>query len=165
MCDNTRESALAENGQQYKVKHSRYSQAKLSSARAALRMVHTIADDFMQEVATLCATPVTHEQWAKFLDAHVSRTDPRTGEPLGGRALSLADRKRDALTRLYRYDERVAPRAGTAHGVIQAVNTYEHHEGIVRGAARPERNMLRTVTGDFGKLDRHTMQTLTQVLA
>lgn len=48
---------------------------------------------------------------------------------------------------------------------MQAVNTYEHHEGTVRGAPRPERNMLRTVTGDFAKLDRETLSTLQKVLA
>ena len=60
---------------------------------------------------------------------------------------------------------RVSPWAGTAHGVLQAVNTFEHHEGIIRGTRRPERNMLRTITGDFAKLDRNTLSTLNQVLA
>src|SRR6478735_12331906 len=36
VCDNTRELALAEPGQGYKVKHSRYSVAKLAEAREAL---------------------------------------------------------------------------------------------------------------------------------
>ena len=43
VCDNTRECALAENGQQYKVKHSRHSHAKLGQAREALAMIHTLA--------------------------------------------------------------------------------------------------------------------------
>src|SRR4051794_11597417 len=164
VCDNTREAALAEKGQAYKVKHSRYSQAKLGDARAALQMIHTIADDFAAEVARLCATPVREDQWRRFLDAHVSRHDA-AGLPLKGRALTMADRKRDTLQRLYTHDQRVAPWAGTAHGVIQAVNTYEHHEGTIRGAERPERNMVRTITGDFGKLDRNTLSPLTGVLA
>jgi hypothetical protein len=69
------------------------------------------------------------------------------------------------VQRLYRYDDRVAPWAGTAHGVLAAVNTHAHHEGTVRGASRPERNMHRTVNGDFGRLDRNTHSTLTRVLA
>jgi hypothetical protein len=77
----------------------------------------------------------------------------------------MADRKRDGLQRLYRHDQRVAPWAGTAHGVLQAVNTYEHHEVSPRGTDRAERNMLKTVTGEFGKSDRATMSTLQQVLA
>src|SRR4051812_36581484 len=35
VCDNTREIALAEHGQQYEVKHSKYSRARLADARAA----------------------------------------------------------------------------------------------------------------------------------
>jgi hypothetical protein len=38
--------------------------------------------------------------------------------------------------------------------VLQAVNTYEHDEGTIRGATRPERNMIRTINDDFGKPDR-----------
>lgn len=164
VCDNTREVALAEHGQHYKVKHSRYSRAKLADARAALAMVHTLADDFAREVAELCATKVTDQQWERFLDAYVSRFD-NSGLPLRGRALTVADKKRDTLQRLWRHDHRVAPWTGTAHGVVQAVNTHAHHEGVVRGSTRAERNMLKTVVGDFGKLDRNTLSTLTKVLA
>jgi phage/plasmid-like protein (TIGR03299 family) len=165
VCDNTRETALAEHGQAYKVKHSRHSRAQLAAAHEALAMIHTIADDFAREVAAMCATPVSEGQWSAFLDAYVPMIHARTGEALTGRSLTLADRKRASLKRLYRSDARVAPWAGTAHGVVQAVNTYEHHEAVVRGVQRPDRNMLRTVTGDFGRLDRNTMKVLQTVLA
>jgi phage/plasmid-like protein (TIGR03299 family) len=163
VCDNTREAALGERGQVFKVRHSRNSQAQLAPAREALAMVHTIAEDFAQEIARLCQTIVRQDQWAKFLDVYVSRYDER-GVPLKGRALTMADNKREMLQRLYSHDHRVAPWAGTAHGVLAAVNTYEHHEGIVRGATRPERNMLRTVTGDFARVDRDTLKVLDAVL-
>ena len=77
----------------------------------------------------------------------------------------MADTKHDGLQKLYAYDARVAPWAGTAHGVLQAVNTFEHHEGIVRGTSRAERNQLRTIAGDFSNLDRATWDTLSRVLA
>ncbi len=48
--------------------------------------------------------------------------------------------------------------------MLQAVNTYEHHEGIVRGASRAERNMLRTITGDYAALDRASWDTLAGIL-
>lgn len=165
VCDNTRELALAESGQTYKVKHSRYSVAKLGDAREALAMVYTLADEFAAEVKELCATELTPGQWSAVLDRLVPVVDSRTGAALVGRALTMAAKKRDALGRLYRNDERVSPWAGTAMGVIKAVNTYEHHEGTVRGATRAERNMLRAVTGDFGALDRATWSSLKQVLA
>jgi hypothetical protein len=94
----------------------------------------------------------------------VPRLDTQ-GELLTGRSLTMADKKRDTLNRLYRHDPRVAPWAGTAHGVLQAINTFEHYEATVRGASRSERNMLRTINGDFGQLDRATWNTLERVLA
>ena len=85
------------------------------------------------------------------------------GQALTGRALTLAGTKRDTLAGLYRTDPRVAPWAGTAHGVLQAVSTYDQHQATVRGS-RAERNHLKTITGDFGRLDRQSWHTLQPLL-
>ena len=77
----------------------------------------------------------------------------------------MADRKRETLAALYREDGRVSPWTGTAHAVLQAVNTYEHHVRPVRGCSRAERNMLRTVTGDFAAIDTTAWHILQQTLA
>lgn len=164
VCDNTRECALAEPGQEFKVKHSRHSNARLTDARDALALIHTMAEEFAAEVASLCATKITPSQWDRFLELFVPQVDAQ-GQPLTGRAFTSSTNKRATLNRLYTTDLRVAPWTGTAHGVLQAVNTYEHHEGIVRGTPRAERNMLRTITGDYGQLDRSTWATLQSVLA
>jgi phage/plasmid-related protein TIGR03299 len=163
VCDNTRELVLAGAGEQVKVKHSRYSNVKLADTRAALSMIHTATDDYLAEIKQLCAMEVSQQHWDRFLGAWVPMVDDG-GAPLNGRSKTMAENKRAILEKLYRHDNRVAPWAGTAHGVLQAVNTMEHHEGIVRGTSRPERNMLRTVTGDFGKLDRATWSVLAAVL-
>ena len=165
VCDNTRELALSEDGQQHKVKHSRHSHARIAEARDALAMIYTLADAFAAEVALMCSTPVSGSQWQRFLDVAVPLVDAKTGEPLSARSRALAENKRDTIAGLYRNDLRVSPWAGTAYGVIQATNTYEHHESIVRGAERAERNMLRTITGEFGELDRNTWRQLGRVLA
>jgi phage/plasmid-like protein (TIGR03299 family) len=165
VCDNTREAALAEHGQAYKVRHSRHSTARLAPAREALAMVHSIADDFAAEVARLCATPVDDRQWNAFLAALVPLPADTSGAPAKNRKAAMADRKREQLTELYRHDARVAPWTGTAHGVLQAVNTWEHHASTVRGGSRGERNMLRTITGEWDRIDRSARQTLQQVLA
>jgi phage/plasmid-like protein (TIGR03299 family) len=162
VCDNTRELALSERGQEVKVKHSRNSRALLGPARQALAMVHTLGDEFAAEVAQLCATTVTPLQWLRFLDAQVPAVDA-TGKALTGRALTLADTKRKTLAELYRIDPRVAPWSGTAHGVLQAVSTYDQHQATVRGS-RAERNSLKTITGDFGRLDRQSWHTLQPLL-
>jgi len=164
VCDNTRDLALSEPGHAYKLKHTRHSTARIGDARQALSIVYTMADAFAQEVVQLCATPVTPSQWGRFLDLLVPRADA-DGQPLEGRALTQATSERDRLDQMWLADPRVAPWTGTAHGVLQAVNTYEHHEGVVRGTPRAERNMLRTISGDFSDLDRSTWRTLTTVLA
>jgi phage/plasmid-like protein (TIGR03299 family) len=159
VCDNTMSAALAEDGQRIKVRHSRHSRLRMGETRQALGIVHTIADDFTAQVAQLTATTVTDRQWAAFLDAHCTKT------ATSSRAKTLADRKRDTLTRLWDHDARVSPWRGTAWGVVQAVNTYSHHEKTVRGADRAERNMLRAVDGGTDTLDTTTLTTLRGVLA
>ena len=163
VCDNTRDLALSEPGQQVKVKHSRHSRLKLAPAREALAVVHQTGEAFADEVATLCAINVTETDWARFVSLHAPVTDA-AGQPLTGRSLTMAQAKRDTLNQLYQSDSRVAPWTGTAYGVVQAVNTFEHHERAVRSAARAERNMIRTISGDFGRLDRTTWRQLQTVL-
>jgi phage/plasmid-like protein (TIGR03299 family) len=158
ICDNTHGIAMSERGQQIKIRHSRHSKLKLTQARQALNVIHEITDDFAAEVAQLCAIDVSDAEWAAFLDAHTPLPDA------AGRSRTMAEHKRETLTRLYDHDQRVAPWHGTGWGVLQAVNTYTHHEGIVRGAQRAERNMLNAVTGRTDDLDHQTLDTLAGVL-
>ena len=160
VCDNTRDLALSEKGQEVRIKHSKNSHLQLAPARQALAMIHTLADEFAAEVARLCATEVTNDEWSRFLNRLVLTVDAVSGKPLEGRARSLAERKRQNLRELYRSDPRVAPWAGTAHGLLQAVNTYETHEVTIRGTNRAERNALKIISGDFGRLDRQAWQVL-----
>lgn len=154
VCDNTMSAALGEGGPRLKVKHSRNSIGRLTDARDALAIVHTVAEDFAAEVARLSAVKISTPVWSKFVDVLVPMPEK------AGRSMTMAENKRDSLNRLWNVDPRVAPWKGTAWGVVQAVNTLVHHEGIVRGADRPERNMLRAVTGGVDKLDNETVSTL-----
>ncbi|WP_158889064.1 DUF932 domain-containing protein [Amycolatopsis anabasis] len=159
VCDNTMAAGLREHGQQFSVRHSANSGFRIVEARDALAMVHTVAEDFAAEVKALCATTVTDRAWRAFLDAHT----PVPQED--GRSRTTALKQRSALTRLWTSDSRVSPWRGTAWGVVQAVNTFTHHEATVRNASRPERNMSRTVDGKIDKLDQSTVSTLGKVLA
>lgn len=163
VCDNTMGMALAEDGGQLKVRHSRYSQVKLVEARAALEIVHTIADEFAQQVATLCDTTVTDSQWEQFLES-LAPTTQEDGTPKEGRSFTMAATKQSELRQLWNADPRVSPWKGSAYGVVQAVNTWAHHIQTVRGSERAERNMTMTVTGAFDKLDADTITTLGEVL-
>ena len=79
-------------------------------------MAHTLAADFAAEVAQLCAIEVSGSQWHNFLDRHVPHVDPQTSRLLTGRALTLADAKRDTLGTPYRPDPRVASGQGRRKG-------------------------------------------------
>lgn len=159
VCDNTMAAGLGELGQQIKIKHSKYSALRTADDREPLAIVYTVADDFAAEVKALCETHVSDRSWAAFLDAHT----PIPNQP--GRSRTTADTERQTLTQLWNNDNRVTPWRNTAWGVMQAVNTYTHHHGTIRGASRPERNMVRAVTGGIDTLDQKTMSTLHKVLA
>jgi phage/plasmid-like protein (TIGR03299 family) len=162
VCDNTRDIAMSESGQTYKVRHTKYSGYRIDAARDALAMVETAADDYAAEIAELCRIDVSDKQWAKFLDAYVPIPADAS---VSGRSVTMATNKHDALNRLYRYDERCAPHAGTAYGVVQTVDTYAQHVQTVRGAERAERNMVNVITGVTSKTDNEAYATLRRVLA
>jgi phage/plasmid-like protein (TIGR03299 family) len=164
VCDNTLAAALGEQGQQLKIMHSKYSHFKLMDAREALSIVHQDADDFTAAIAKLCATPVKADQFGKFLDQYVPLTDDK-GQPLVKRGLTMAENKRETLTALYRNDNRVAPWAGTAFGLLQMCNTWFHHNQIVRNASRPERNMDNVLNGRTAKHDEEVLSLIEYSLA
>lgn len=164
VCDNTRDLALAEKGQTYRVKHTRHSAAKITAARDALAVVHTLSDDFARELEVLANTPVTDDQWRTFLDRRVPLYDGK-GHLLEGRARTLTLRKRAELENLYRHDDRAAPWTGTALGVLQATNTWAHHFATNRASTRPERNLLHALTGTTSTTDRAVVTALSDVLA
>jgi hypothetical protein len=80
--------------------------------------------------------------------------------------------KRQALTQLWDYDPRVAPWKNSAFGVVQAFNTWHHHEqnGLsgdthdARRHARADRNALRAITGETEKNDAEIMRVLADLV-
>lgn len=160
VCDNTMAAGLATADNKVKIRHSSRSLGKKATAvRDALGIVHDAADAFMAELAELTRIDVSDAAWDKFLAAHAGDLHDKKG-----RALTLAEKKRDALTQAYRNDKR-NPWTGTAFGVVQAVSLYEQHAKTVKGASRPERNAGNAIRGDYDKLDKATMSTLRKVLA
>jgi phage/plasmid-like protein (TIGR03299 family) len=168
VCDNTMAAALGERGQTVKVKHSRNSLTKISDVRHALAMVYDTADTFAADVARLTATPVTNIQFKQVIDRLVP-VDPDASP----RARTMAETKRAEINRMYRYDSRVVPFTGTAFGVLQAFNTWRHHEqGGLTGttntekqAARADRNAYRAVTGETEREDAAVAAVLADVLS
>lgn len=153
VCDNTLAAALGEQGQEFKVKHSRKSTARIEEVRDALGIVQSMADDFAAQVSRLCAQVVTDGQFNDIV-----RELTKVPADAAQAAITRAENKEAALWSLWRKDERVAPWSGSAFGVVQAVNTYEHHVAFVRGAQRAERNMGKAISGYFDDLDAKTLQ-------
>jgi phage/plasmid-like protein (TIGR03299 family) len=164
VCDNTLAMALSEKGQVYKRKHTRYSAGKVAQdeARAALAMVEESAEEIAQTITDLCQMPVTDKEFSRV----VSTLVPIPEDTSKKMATTIAEKKRGELSKLWISDSRVEPWKGTAFGVVQAFNTWEHHIKGTRGSANvAERNMLGTITGSFQKNDAQVMDTLRKVLA
>lgn len=157
VCDNTLAAGLSENGQVIKFKHTSGGVERFTDAREALNILELSGDAFSEELATLTAEPVNEARWDRFLTATIPMPEEK------GRARTMAENKRDAMTGLWLGDDRVSPWHGTAFGVVQAVNTYEHHISTVRGAQRQERNMLNALKGAYDTLDASTLRTLATV--
>ena len=159
VCDNTREAALGEHGQQYKVKHTKYSNSKITNAREALAIVHTMSEDFMDEVAELTSQKVSDEEFQRHLQIMVPINDE-----LAKVGITKAEKKRAEIVQLYNFDNRVAPWKGTAYGVAMAYNTWRQHFATVRkGVPRSVRNMENLVTGKTGAEDGNVLKVLADV--
>lgn len=158
VCDNTMTSALREDGPAFKVKSTRNSMPRLADAREALGIVHSMADDFADEVAKLSAM--------KFDDAKYDRLviSMTKHDPDSKRGATMAENKREKLWELWRSDARVVEFAGTAYGAWQAVNTYQQHESPFKGGNRVERNMLRDLTGKTEASDVETLKRITSLV-
>lgn len=149
VCDNTWGMAMSEQGQTYKVKHSKYSNLKKLDAAEALNIVHAMADDVMAELDALVNVDVNDEEFRKLVSTVVPIDD--NGSKTG---VTVAERKRGELFSLWNNDPMVAPWNGTAFGAVQAFNTWSHHKKPTRGkTVLAERNMESTIKGVFEKED------------
>lgn len=159
VCDNTLQAGLSEKDQKFRLKHTRYSPLKIADARDALAIVFETADVFAAEVARLTAITVSDEEWKKVLDLMNPIPEKE------GRGRTVREHKRDELLRLYTNDDRVAPWAGTAFGVLAAFNTYEHHYAGTKGRSKVQRNRDAALTGSIADKDAEVLKTLMAVAA
>lgn len=163
-CDNTLSTAIAElTDMEVAVKHTNGSLDRLNiiETRNTLGIMFQMADEFTKAIETLTATTVTNKQWTDFLDLHLG---DRPADK--GRSQTIHDNHRDALVKLYKTDERVAPWAGTEWGVLQAVNTYNQHLATVRGTERPFRVLSDTIKTDrkgLSEVDKRDTETMRQI--
>ena len=167
VCDNTLAVAQREKGQTVKIRHSSGSLGRITDVREALALVHSTAEDFAAEVKLLTAQTVTELQFTQVIEQVFPVSDPDSK-----RAVTNAQNKIDQVMHLYRFDPRVSDWTGTAFGVLQAFNTWRHHEqgglagstNAVKRAARADRNALRAVTGETEREDANVAGVLATIL-
>lgn len=161
VCDNMVNSQLRKgDGAVVRKKHTKHSELDIESAQNDLGLIIDGADKFKAELEKLTARKVNPQQWSRFLDAYV----PMPVEE--GRGRTMAENKREILSDLWTNNEMVSPWMGTAFGVLQAINTYQHHESIIRNAAtRFERNIDNALSGVTFEKDVTVLKTLDRVLA
>ena len=159
VCDNTLAGALGEAGSEFKTRHSKYSNGRIQDIRDALGIIHTMADEVTLEIERLSSVSVKQSEW----DAIVDRLIPVGSEEARPQAVSRAQNKQEAIRHLYKYDPRVAPWQGTALGVLQAFNTYQHHLSG-KDDSRVERNALNALNGKTDDFDRQVLRILGDVV-
>lgn len=155
VCDNTLYCARREQGATIKFKSTSGNIGKIKDVRQALELIERQADDFSAEISELLAVRVDDTQWIKLRDKVLAPMPPE-GKTTRGK--TLCEAKREELSKLYRFDERVEPWAGTLWGVLQADNTYRQHIRSVKGVTREERNMINLVEGNSAKEDMDVIE-------
>lgn len=156
VCDNTRNAALRESGEQISIRHTSNSMTRLGNARSALGIVHRMADAFAKEIETLLAMKVSDVQYENFVKKHVPINDEESKQ-----AISRAENTRFEFFNLWQNDVRVAPWRGTGFGVLQAVNTHRQHLRPTRGETMlVERTMIESLTGRTETADNKAMSLL-----
>jgi phage/plasmid-like protein (TIGR03299 family) len=159
VCDNTMMASLASDGEELKIKHTKYSGLRIDDARDALSLIVESQAKFANDITTLCNVKVSDKEFSQILDLLAPVPEN------SARGAGFAATKRDTLSQLYKSDSRVAPWNGTAFGVLQADNTYRHHYAIVRGTdgGHAERNAENALLGKTGEADSKILAAIAKV--
>lgn len=159
VCDNTRHMALREKSAQISVRHTSQSHLRLADAREALQIVHTLSDDFTEEIETLMAMQVNDKHFDRFLNVLVPSSDTESQQ-----SQTRAANTKSTLRQMWQTDIRCAPFRGTGFGAVQTVNTWRQHIKPTRlGRSMIERTMMDTLTGQTEIADREVVEMLVGV--
>jgi phage/plasmid-like protein (TIGR03299 family) len=160
VCDNTLFASLREDGAQSRTRHSKHSVARIQGIRDAMDIVFTMGEDIVAEIERLGSITVTDREW----DAIVNRLVPigAVGD-VPQSAISKMENKQETIRQMYRTDPMVAPWAGSALGVLQAFNTFNHH---VAGSnkSRIERNAMSALNGKVQQADAKVIEVINELV-
>jgi phage/plasmid-like protein (TIGR03299 family) len=162
VCDNTLAYAMREKSAlKHKVRHSTNSLARIGEVRANLELeVEQAGEEFDLMVKELTEQYVSDQKFIEVVKAYTG-----VDKAPEGRSKTIAENKENTLLTLWNRDERVAPWANTAWGVLAAFNTADHHLFSQKGdaAKRTERNEIRAINGDREQFDGNVLRLLASV--
>lgn len=160
VCDNTLFAGLREDGAQHKTRHSKHSVTRIQSIRDAMDIVFTMGVDIIAEIERLSSITVTDREW----DAIVNRLVPIGAEgEVAQSAISKMENKQEVIRQMYRNDPMVSPWAGSALGVLQAFNTFNHHVAG-KDSNRVERNAMSAIDGKIQKSDAKVLEVINELV-
>jgi phage/plasmid-like protein (TIGR03299 family) len=145
-CDN-QFPALAKNAKRYGLSYRHTANSLLraeADVNVARELLQDSADLFIGTAVRLSRLPAN---MGRFLDLWAPLPDDE------GRAYTRAENRRETLTEVYSAHPAVTHLSHNGFRILQAVNTYHHHFGEVRGRSREIANADRVITGRQAKLD------------
>jgi phage/plasmid-like protein (TIGR03299 family) len=148
VCANTLRASFRSARTTWSARHTASLAGRAGDVRHALRLAWSNADSFAAEVDALCRQHVDDADAARVLTG-LWPDNPDAG----ARARTRAARARNAVSSLYRDDDRVAAWYGTAWGLLQAVNTWEQWHAPTR-TDRGERTLVQLLAGTRTRTDR-----------
>ena len=163
VCDNTRNIALGEDTPVVRVPHTMKSLTKLGEIRQDLGVAFAaIKDAFSAEIEKLATTPVSQYQFKQVIEALVPINELQDGP----RKQTMAQTKREQLTKLYNWDLRCLQWRDTALGVQQTFSTYNHWvQGGIGGTDPTERDLRRGLRNSQRAFDNTTAKQDAEVMA
>jgi len=158
VCDNTLDIADREMGSRISYRHTKGSVARIKDVAEATGLILSQAAAFDEEVRQLLSWSVSPKLFSRYLDEMIPEKG-KDGQLLNGAALTRVEKRREAMVGMWNNDPRVSPWNGTALGILQLSNTWQHHNTAITKATahRVERNMLNTISGKTDENDTHAL--------
>lgn len=158
VCDNTLNVADREQGSRISYRHTAGSVARIKDVAEATGLIMSQAAKFDEEVRALTSWEVRPQLFSRWLDEMIPEK-AKDGSLLQGAALTRVEKRREDMAGMWNGDPRIAPWNGTALGVLQLSNTWQHHNTSITKASghRVERNMLNAISGKTEESDMHAL--------
>lgn len=145
VCNNTLTAGISAALREFKIRHARNAEEKLSEAQRVLGLAQGAADELEKRAAELYATKVNDQQFKRILDELVPLPTIDTGAGDSTRGLTMAQNVQEKIGLLYYNHDTQDGIRDTAWGVLNAVEYFTNHVQTRRntaGATAEENRMV-----------------------